>query len=132
MAKDGISRRHFFYGSLLAGRIPAGGFGSVPSLKALGYKSPNEKLNIACIGAGGQAAGDIGRISSENLVAFADPDSKRAAETFAKYPSAPKYTDFRKMLDKEDKNVDAVMIAIPDHMHGTAAMSAMERGKHVT
>ena len=131
MAKDGISRRHFFYGSLLAGLIPAGGFGSVPSLKALGYKSPNEKLNIACIGAGGQAAGDIGRISSENLVAFADPDSKRAAETFAKYPSAPKYTDFRKMLDKEDKNVDAVMIAIPDHMHGTAAMSAMERGKHV-
>jgi predicted dehydrogenase len=131
MAKDGISRRHFFFGSLLAGVIPAGGFGSIPSLKMLGYKSPNEKLNIGCIGAGGRAAADIAGVSSENLVAFADPDSNRAAAIFAKYPSAPKYTDFRKMLDKEEKNIDAVTIAIPDHMHATAAMWAMERGKHV-
>lgn len=131
MANDGISRRHFLFGSLLAGVIPAGGFGSVPSLKALGYKSPNDKLNIACIGAGGRAKSDIAGVSTENLVAFADPDSKRAAATFAKYSSAPKYADFRKMLDKEDKNIDAVMIAIPDHMHATAAMSAMEREKHV-
>ena len=49
MAFDRISRRHFFYGSLLAGAVPAGGFGSTPSLKGLGYKSPNEKLNIASI-----------------------------------------------------------------------------------
>src|SRR6185312_8444782 len=54
MAKDGITRRHFFIGSLLAGAIPAAGWGSVPSLKMLGYKSPNEKLNIAGIGAGGK------------------------------------------------------------------------------
>ena len=131
MAKDGISRRHFFYGSLLAGMIPSAGWGSIPSLKALGYKSPNEKLNIACIGAGGRAAEDIAALSGENLVTFADPDSNRSAATFAKYPTAPKYTDFRKMLDKEDKNIDAVLIAIPDHMHATAAMSCMERGKHV-
>ena len=131
MANNGISRRHFFFGSLLAGVIPAGGFGSVPSLKFLGYKSPNEKLNIACIGAGGRASSDIAAVSGENLVAFADPDSKRAAAVFAKYPGAPKYADFRQMLDKEEKNIDAVTIAIPDHMHATAAMSAMERGKHV-
>jgi len=54
-----ISRRHFFYGSLLAGAVPVGGFGSTPSLKMMGYKSPNEKLNIASIGAGGKAASDI-------------------------------------------------------------------------
>jgi Oxidoreductase family, NAD-binding Rossmann fold len=131
MAKSGISRRHFFYGTLLAGAIPAGGFGSTPSLKFLGYKSPNEKLNIACIGAGGRASADIAAVSTENLVAFADPDSKRAAAVFAKYPNAPKYADFRQMLDKEEKNIDAVTIAIPDHMHATAAMWAMERGKHV-
>ncbi len=59
MAHDGFSRRHFFYGTLLAGAVPAAGFGSSPSLKALGYKSPNEKLNIASIGAGGKAASDI-------------------------------------------------------------------------
>jgi hypothetical protein len=56
MARDGISRRHFFYGTLLAGAVPARGFGSVVSLKQLGYKSPNEKLNIAAIGAGGKGA----------------------------------------------------------------------------
>src|SRR6478736_6017117 len=54
-----ISRRHFFYGSLLAGAVPTGGFGSTPSLKMMGYKSPNEKLNIASIGAGGRAGADI-------------------------------------------------------------------------
>ena len=43
----GISRRHFFFGTLLAGVVPRGGFGTVPSLKALGYQSPNEKMNIA-------------------------------------------------------------------------------------
>jgi Oxidoreductase family, NAD-binding Rossmann fold len=131
MAKDKISRRHFFIGSLLAGAIPTGGWGSVPSLRTLGYKSPNEKLNIACIGAGGQARADIGGVSGENLVAFADPDSVRAADTFNEHPNAPKYTDFRRMFDKEEKNIDAVTIAIPDHMHATAAMWAMERGKHV-
>jgi len=50
MSEQAFSRRHFFFGSLLAGAIPAGGFGSVPSLAALGYKSPNEKLNIGIIG----------------------------------------------------------------------------------
>ena len=52
---NGISRRHFFFGTLLAGVIPRGGFGSVVSLKALGYQSPNEKMNIAGVGAGGRA-----------------------------------------------------------------------------
>src|SRR5258706_8671798 len=130
MAFD-LTRRHFFYGSLLAGAIPAGGFGSTPSLGALGYKSPNEKLNIASIGAGGRAASDIQGCASENMVAFADPDSNTAANTFNRYEKAAKYTDFRKMLDKEGKNIDAVIVAIPDHMHATAAMWAMERGKHV-
>jgi predicted dehydrogenase len=124
-------RRFFFYGTLLAGAIPAGGFGSVPSLQQLGYKSPNEKLNIAGIGAGGQAASDINNCSSENIVALVDPDSRNAAAIFKRYEKAAKYEDFRRMLDKEGKNIDAVIVAIPDHMHATAAMWAMERGKHV-
>ena len=69
------SRRHFFFGSILAGAIPAGGFGSVQSLKKLGYKSPNEKLNIASIGAGGKAASDIRACAqTENIVALCDVD----------------------------------------------------------
>ena len=51
-----LSRRYFFYGSLLAGVVPAGGFSSAASLSRLGYKSPNEKLDIAVIGAGGRAS----------------------------------------------------------------------------
>jgi predicted dehydrogenase len=133
MADQSISRRHFFYGTLLAGAIPAAGFGSAPSLKRLGYKSPNEKLNIASIGAGGKAASDISGCArvGENIVALCDPDSLSAEQVFKRYENVPKYADFRKMLDKEDKNIDAVIIACPDHMHGTMAMWCMERGKHV-
>src|SRR3954463_1753799 len=120
-----ISRRYFFYGALLAGAVPQGGFGSTPSLKMLGYKSPNEKLNVASIGAGGRAASDIAGVApTENMVAFADPDDKSAAATFKTYEKAAKHRDFRRMLDKE-RDIDAVIIAIPDHMHATAAMWAM-------
>jgi predicted dehydrogenase len=131
MAQEGISRRFFFYGTLLAGAAPAAGFGSVASLKAAGFKSPNEKLNIAAIGAGGKGESDIAGCASENIVALTDPDAKRAAKTFAAHPNAPKYTDFRRMFDKETANIDAVLVSCPDHMHATAAMWAMERGKHV-
>jgi hypothetical protein len=130
MAHDRFSRRHFFFGSLLAGAVPAGGFGA-PSLKSLGYKSPNEKLNIAAIGAGGKAASDIDGCATENIVALCDVDDKRAANTFQKYEKAKRYKDFRRMLDQEGNNIDAVIVTIPDHMHAMAAMWVMERGKHV-
>lgn len=126
-----FTRRYFFFGSLLAGAIPARGFGSVPSLKKLGYKSPNEKLNIASIGAGGKAYSDIRGCASENIVALCDVDELRAARMFQQYPKVPKYKDFRKMLDEQNDSIDAVIVAIPDFMHATAAMWAMERGKHV-
>jgi hypothetical protein len=125
-----FGRRHFFFGSLLAGAIPQGGFGSTPSLSRLGYKSPNEKLNIAAIGAGGKANNDIEGCSGENIVALCDVDERQAARKFKQYPKVPKYKDFRRMLDAE-KNVDAVIVTIPDFMHATAAIWAMERGKHV-
>ena len=131
MAHKGTSRRHFFMGTLLAGAIPAGGFASVASLKRLGYKSANEKLNIAAIGAGGKGYTDIVGCSSENIVAMADPDDERAARSYKQFPKAARYKDFRAMLDKEGKNIDAVTVSTPDHVHATASMWAMERGKHV-
>jgi hypothetical protein len=126
-----LNRRHFFFGSLLAGAIPTGGFGSVPSLRTLGYKSFNEKLNIASIGAGGKAASDIHGCSAENIVALCDVDDERAARMFKTYEKVPKYKDFRKMLDEQANSIDAVIVTIPDFMHATAAMWCMERGKHV-
>src|SRR5436309_11190172 len=113
-----LSRRHFFYGTLLAGAVPTGGFGSTSSLKLLGYKSPNEKLNIAAIGAGGKAASDIrGCSPTENIVALCDVDDKRAQPIFTEFDKASKYRDFRVMLDKESNNIDAVIVTIPDFMH---------------
>src|SRR5215472_9813074 len=107
MAFDSFSRRHFFFGSLLAGAVPARGFSSSGSLKALGYKSPNEKLNIASIGAGGKAASDIrGCGATENIVALCDVDDQNAAAIFKQYEKPPKYRDFRKMLDKESNGID--------------------------
>jgi len=131
MPEARFSRRYFFYGALLAGAVPAGGFGSVASLKRLGYKSPNEKLNIASIGAGGRAVDDIRGCQSENIVALADPDAKRAEPIFKKYEKVPRYKDFRRMLDAEARNIDAVIVATPDHMHAIQCLWAMERGKHV-
>jgi len=131
VADRSLSRRHFFFGTLLAGAVPPGGFGSAASLRRLGFKSPNEKLSIAAIGAGGKGYTDIIGCRSENLVAMADPDEKRAARAFQEFPSVPRYKDFRVLFDKELKNIDAVTVSTPDHMHGTIAMWAMVRGKHV-
>jgi predicted dehydrogenase len=128
-----FSRRHFFYGSLLAGAVPATGFGSTPSLKAAGFKSPNEKLSLAAIGAGGQPAADLklAQAGVENVVALADVDWLRGKESFERYPRAKRYKDFRKMLDEQCKGIDAVVVGPPDHMHTVCALACMQAGKHV-
>ncbi len=130
---DGFSRRHFFFGALLAGAVPSGGYGSVASLKQLGYKSPNEKLNLAAIGAGGQPLADLiaAEAGVENVVALTDCDWNRGAAGFARYPKAAKYKDFRKMLDQSGKEIDAVVAGPADHMHATCALACMRAGKHV-
>lgn len=129
-----ISRRVFLRrAGLAASALPALAVSTVPSLKALGYKSPNEKLNLAAIGAGGQPFGDLlnAQAGVENVVALADVDWKRGAQGFTKWPDAAKYKDFRQMLDKSGKDIDAVVVGPPDHMHATCALACMQLGKHV-
>jgi len=92
---------------------------------------PSEKLNIAGIGVGGRGGSVLQGVESQNIVALCDVDFKRAAGTFKRYPNAKKYRDFRKMLDKEEKNIDAVTVATPDHIHAVASMAAIKRAKHV-
>ncbi len=129
----GISRRYFFFGTLLAGAVPPGGYGSAQSLKALGYKSPNEKLNIAGIGAGGRPFQDLvaSEAGVENVVALTDVDWVRGAQGFNRWPKAEKYKDFRQMIDRQGKQIDAVVIGTADHMHATCALHCMQAGKHV-
>ena len=93
--------------------------------------SANDKLNIACIGIGGQGAGNLGRVSGENIVAVCDVDEKRAGKNWTRFPKAKQYRDFRRMLDEMDKSIDAVVVSTPDHTHFHPARQAMLMGKHV-
>ena len=127
-----FSRRYFFYGSLLAGAVPSGGFGSTPSLRALGFKSYNEKLNIAAVGVGTRGPEILrGVAPTENIVALCDVNEEKAARAFDTYPKATRHKDYRKMLDGQGKGIDAVMVATPDHLHTEVALLAMQHGKHV-
>jgi predicted dehydrogenase len=99
-------------------------------LGGAGQPSPNNKLNIAGVGIGGQGAWDLEEVKSENIVALCDVDWDYAAKTFEKYPNAKRYKDFREMLDRE-KSIDAVVVATPDHTHAIVSITAMKMGKHV-
>lgn len=93
--------------------------------------SPNEKLNTAHIGVGGKGRGHLDYcLRHETIVALCDVDELAAAESYGRCPNVPKYKDWRKMLDTQ-KDIDAVIIATPDHSHAVMAMAAMQLGKHV-
>ncbi len=120
------SRREF-----MAATAAFAAFSIVPrnAVAGSGKKAPSNKLNIGCVGVGGmQGANDVESISSENIYALCDVDETFLGKTGSKYPRAKRYKDFREMLDKEHKNLDAITITIPDHMHATVALWAMERG----
>jgi hypothetical protein len=123
----GISRRHF-----VRGAAAIGAFSIVPRhvLGGPRHVTPSDKLNIAGIGIGGRGEGDLHECGSENIVALCDVDDKYAARVYEKYPKARKWHDYRRMLD-EQKDIDAVVIATPDHTHAVISMAAIERGKHV-
>ncbi len=92
--------------------------------------SPNEKLNIALVGAGGRGAANLAGVAGENIVALCDVDERRAKAAFDRYPSVRRFHDFRKMLDEMDKQIDAVVVSAPNHIHAPASAMAMRMGKH--
>jgi predicted dehydrogenase len=148
-----INRRDFVadagkigLGAMLAGHLPT----IVPRhvLGGPGYTPPSALLNIAVCGVGGQGSSNARSVATENLVAFCDVDpafmernimgGDRAGQTPSpttvmlreKFQKANKYVDFREMLAKQ-RDLDAVIVATPDHMHATIAAAAMRAGKHV-
>ncbi len=99
-----------------------------------GENPPSEKLNIAGIGVGSMGRGDVGAVAGgNNIVALCDPDwgYDCVVGSFNDHPKAEKFRDFRKMFDKMAKQIDAVVVATPDHNHAVAAIAAIKHGKHV-
>ncbi len=102
----------------------------VPSHILGGPHAPSSKINIAGIGIGGMGRSNLNECKRENIVALCDVDHKYAGKTIKKYPDAKLYKDYRVMFDKQ-KDIDAVLIATPDHTHACITMAAMKAGKHV-
>jgi predicted dehydrogenase len=97
---------------------------------AYGHKrAPSDTLAIACIGVGGMGRNDVRGVSGENLYALCDVDTERAAESFRRFPQAKRYEDFRILLDREWRNIDAVTVSTPDHTHAAAALLTLGLGK---
>ncbi len=93
-------------------------------------QTPGQKLNIAGIGVGGMGGSNLRQCAAENIVALCDVDQNYAAKTFQAHPGAKVYRDFREMLEKQ-KDIEAVIVATPDHTHAMIAMAAMRAGRHV-
>ncbi len=125
-----VSRRKF-----IAQAATATAFTIVPRfVLGKGYTAPSDKLYIAGIGAGGKGESDIANFAKSGKAEIAylcDVDDRRAAKTVKNFPSAKYYKDYRLMLDKEHKHIDAVSVSTPDHNHAVQAMAAMQLGKHV-
>lgn len=109
----------------------ATGYWIAPEVAAAKSRSANDQLNIACIGIGGRGAQNVGGLKQENLVAFCDVDEQRAGKTYEKYPQVQRFTDFRKMFDALENQIDAVVVSTPDHTHFHPSMWALQRGKHL-
>lgn len=122
------STRREFVGQLAG----AAAFHIVPRhVLGRGYRAPSDTVNIACIGVGGMGRNDARGLEGENLVALCDVDWAAAEDAFRSYPRARRYRDYREMLDREAKHVDAVAVSTPDHSHAAAALLALRAGKHV-
>ena len=121
-----LSRRAFLRNASLLSAATA-----FPSLLRGQTSTPNNRLNVACIGVGGRGYDAVKGLSGENLVAFCDVDETRAAKTYAEFSTVPQFRDYRVMLDKLGAQIDAVTISTPDHMHFPIAVAALSLGKHV-
>lgn len=126
-----VSRRKFVQQSSMA----VGSFFIVPShVIAKGHVRPSDQLNLAAVGAGGKGRSDIWNAynnGANKVVALCDIDPGRAKSSVDAFPDARYYSDFRVMIEEMKDDIDAVTISAPDHIHGIAAMMAMEHGMHV-
>jgi len=107
----------------------AAGLGLAASERA--WAKQSDKVRFACIGIGGKGDSDTADAARYGeVVAICDIDEDRLAQAAQKYPKARVFTDWRLCLHATAKDVDAVTVTTPDHMHGIIAATAMKMGKH--
>lgn len=124
-----VSRRGFLSG----GSAAAIGFPMLFSGCATKYRA-NETVNVAAIGCGGRGFSNIRGLESAGarFVGFCDCDMHGPViKTMVAHPSVPFYLDWREMMDRLDRDIDAVLISTPDHWHAVQAIECLNRGKHV-
>ncbi len=92
--------------------------------------SPNQKLNIAMVAAGGRGGANLRSVSSENIVALCDVDANRLKQASGRHPDAKTFVDYRKLFD-DAKSFDAVVVSAPEQHHAIATLMALKLGKHV-
>lgn len=110
----------------------AGAFVAVSALgESRAEQSPNEKLNLAFVGVSNKGGHNIDQLRGQNVVALCDVDAGFLEQAGGKFPKASKYSDYRKMIEKELKNIDAVVVSTADHTHAGPAALALTLGKHV-
>lgn len=133
----GVSRRSFLKAGLAASTftiIPAYAAPPSEASKPKAELPPSERVNLACVGVGGQGGGDMKSMAGTglaNIVALCDVDLKNLDSAGKLFPNAKKFQDFRVMFEKMAREIDAVCIGTPDHTHFPIAMLAMSLGKHV-
>src|SRR5664279_2217473 len=122
-----LSRREFLRRSSLVAGVTAFSFPYVG--RVLGA---NERINVACIGVGGKGDVDSKEAAAcgGNIAAICDVDTNALDRKSLQFPQAKRYQDFRELLDKMGKEIDAVTVSTPDHLHGVVAARAMKMGKH--
>jgi predicted dehydrogenase len=125
------SRREFLRNTAVA----SSAFFIVPRhVLGRGFVAPSDKLQIASIGCGGKGTSDIKAFfasGNADIAYLCDVDDRQSAPIVKQFDKAKYYKDFREMLDKEHKHIDAVSVSIPDNCHAVAAMAAIMLGKHV-
>lgn len=120
--RPNVSRRDFLKTGIALGVIPWG-------WKARGIRGANDKLRIGCIGVGGRGVGNVDGVAHENIVALCDIDQQMLDPMTARFKEAKTFFDYREMI--ATMNLDAVVIATPDHHHAPAAFRALQKGLHV-
>jgi len=124
-----LTRRRFLQTTSAGVAVVTSGVWS--QLPAADSKSPNGKLNLACVGTANRAGDDINGVKGENIVALVDIDDNYLNKAKSTFKDARGYNDYREMLDKEKGKIDACVIGTADHQHAPAAIRAIRNGLHV-